>query len=1199
MNCQQIETLLVPQLDGELAPDESAEVTAHLEGCADCRARLAFLQQSAAWLDSALGYEIVAEVSKTPVHTPEIPRSTPMKSTHRFAIAASLLLMVAGTLMVLLRQRSDEPPVVAWVGSSDRKKGAKQTAQSEKDLKEYMEWRAKNRQGPVILEVEKGMKSAIRPRGGTPGVSINAENSPRQVSPPASKRPARDPSEREPNKTTDNEEFQERDERKDDDGDRGGGGGDGRDAIMRRIGGERSGKKQADKPKAWKTWKRSLLVPNTSKLMVGNKESLPLKAMQIAVKIDAFRARVLIDFYFHNNRAQQLEGTFKLRLPNGASPYFLAFGETVWKSAKPEIASTGEVSLAGDAPSQILARRKTSWLAPKVARMVAKQKAADAYDRTVKGQVDPALMEWSGAGVFSARIFPIAANKLYRVVIGYDVDLISIGQAREFRLDLPEGLPRLAIDLGVAQPRGTTVTVKPKGLKHETADRIWYRFDDPDIRSIQVRLTGPSAPLLIGLDKQTSDYFAARFEPKLPQDKGSGGAARAVFMLDTSLSGNPVRFNVWLKILEALIERNRGTMKQFALLCFNVEAFWYKDGFIDNTPANLKALKKWCRRLALEGATNLRPALAEAVRPSWLKVKTAPAPHDLFLLSDGAVTWGDGDAHQLGRVLRSGFAGPLFAYTTGFSGTDTRMLTQLTRVSQGAVFSVTGESEIAKVATAHSKRPWRLVRIGLAGCKDLLLAGRPRNIFPGQRLLLVGRGTPKKNAVVELRVRRGNVARTLRIQLAAPLRSELTPRVYGQVAVNELETLGRATVKLSVPYARHFRVTGKSCSLLMLESKADYKRFKIKPEMDAFVVSKSPAVKAIGQAVDTVGDELGNAKKNFLAYLKRLEGGNRPKVVLDQAFHTALETLPESAFVVSAKRLSCKQRTWKGIPGNLTEQLASRKLDYDAITAESDRRLLKYGKHDALKALSSLVENRPGDLVLARDVCLQAMEWELGGQAFHTLRRVARARPWEPMTYHAMATCLTQIKQTELAMAYYEIGLAGNWDDRYGAFRRILGLEYLNLLRKISRGEVESRLADYAKARISAIARMFPLKSADLVITITWNTDSTDIDLHVVEPTGERCYYSHRKTRIGGELTQDVTQGYGPEMYVLKKAMPGNYSVQAKFYRGNRNRASARTKVYATIYRHWGTPEETVTHKVIVLRKVSKMYELMRQLTFK
>ncbi|CAF1336335.1 unnamed protein product, partial [Rotaria sordida] len=32
---------------------------------------------------------------------------------------------------------------------------------------------------------------------------------------------------------------------------------------------------------------------------------------------------------------------------------------------------------------------------------------------------------------------------------------------------------------------------------------------------------------------------------------------------------------------------------------------------------------------------------------------------------------------------------------------------------------------------------------------------------------------------------------------------------------------------------------------------------------------------------------------------------------------------------------------------------------------------------------------------------------------------------------------------------------------------------------------------------------------------MTWNTNDTDVDLQVIEPTGEACYYSHKNTAIG------------------------------------------------------------------------------------
>src|SRR5437762_1476828 len=74
------------------------------------------------------------------------------------------------------------------------------------------------------------------------------------------------------------------------------------------------------------TWHRSQIAPNATRLMVGDREELPLRSMQAKVTIDGFRARVLIDYLFENNLGRQLEGTFQLRLPEEASPYFFAFG---------------------------------------------------------------------------------------------------------------------------------------------------------------------------------------------------------------------------------------------------------------------------------------------------------------------------------------------------------------------------------------------------------------------------------------------------------------------------------------------------------------------------------------------------------------------------------------------------------------------------------------------------------------------------------------------------------------------------------------------------------------------------------------------------------------------------------------------------------------------------------------------------------
>jgi len=95
--------------------------------------------------------------------------------------------------------------------------------------------------------------------------------------------------------------------------------------------------------------------------------------------------------------------------------------------------------------------------------------------------------------------------------------------------------------------------------------------------------------------------------------------------------------------------------------------------------------------------------------------------------------------------------------------------------------------------------------------------------------------------------------------------------------------------------------------------------------------------------------------------------------------------------------------------------------------------------------------------------------------------------------------------------------------------------------------------------------------ATDLQILLVWDTEGTDLDLHVTEPSGEECYYGNRQTLSGGRLEVDDTDGYGPEVYVLPHAPLGEYRL-AVAYRdsGRGGQTNARVEV---ILRE-GTPFE-------------------------
>jgi hypothetical protein len=350
----------------------------------------------------------------------------------------------------------------------------------------------------------------------------------------------------------------------------------------------------------------------------------------------------------------------------------------------------------------------------------------------------------------------------------------------------------------------------------------------------------------------------------------------------------------------------------------------------------------------------------------------------------------------------------------------------------------------------------------------------------------------------------------------------------------------------------------------------------------------------VAEALAQVAGALGNPKLAFLRWLDGL--AKTPGVTFKDlsGLRAWIERMPEASFRVEAPPLASKRRDRAAIPAAVQQALAKHDLDYDAISAEAERRRQSLGPADALRALSSLVEENPGDAVLARDVGISAMTWGLPADAYHLFRRVAAARPYEPQTYRGLAQALVRLGHTDLAMAYFEVGLAGQWDQRFGDFHRILGVEYLELLRRTVNGQTKTSVPELVAQRLSTVGSAIQLGRADMVVMITWNTDATDVDLHVIEPSGEECYYGHRETRSGGQITADVTQGYGPEMFVLPSAPPGRYVIRAKYYASDRNRASARTKVHAVIIQDYGTGRQRMTDKVVTLEYNKDMHELLQ-----
>lgn len=124
-----------------------------------------------------------------------------------------------------------------------------------------------------------------------------------------------------------------------------------------------------------------------------------------------------------------------------------------------------------------------------------------------------------------------------------------------------------------------------------------------------------------------------------------------------------------------------------------------------------------------------------------------------------------------------------------------------------------------------------------------------------------------------------------------------------------------------------------------------------------------------------------------------------------------------------------------------------------------------------------------------------------------------------------------------------------------------------------------------ASDRVSFFAKV---SRRDIKVVLTWDTE-TDVDLWVIDPKGEKCYYAARATKNGGNLDVDITTGFGPETFTMAKALPGTYTVQVQYYSSN-SAPATRVEVYLVLYE--GTPSEERKQFSFVMTKEHQIYHL-------
>lgn len=241
-----------------------------------------------------------------------------------------------------------------------------------------------------------------------------------------------------------------------------------------------------------------------------------------------------------------------------------------------------------------------------------------------------------------------------------------------------------------------------------------------------------------------------------------------------------------------------------------------------------------------------------------------------------------------------------------------------------------------------------------------------------------------------------------------------------------------------------------------------------------------------------------------------------------------------------------------------------------AITILTNLMEIELNNHELMKALAYKLE--------------YFNQFELATIVYEKIRDL---RPEEPQSYR------------DLALAYESTGrIQESYDLLYSIYngdllvkdpeQRFDGIEqivYVELCRLVNKYERKLKLPKKDRDRFNKIP-------VDIRIVIDWNHNDTDIDLWVVDPRDEKAFFKNAETYIGGRISEDMTEGYGPEEFMLKNAIKGKYQVLIDYYSDSVQKISGPTILKVTLFTNYGKSNEKKVVKILRLGQEEEELEV-------
>ncbi|MEP6835148.1 MAG: VIT domain-containing protein, partial [Gemmatimonas sp.] len=369
------------------------------------------------------------------------------------------------------------------------------------------------------------------------------------------------------------------------------------------------------------------------------------------------------------------------------------------------------------------------------------------YERIVREQRDPALVEWMGAGMLRARIFPFNSGEKRSIAVRYQQVAPREGDALrvEFRrpdADSDRSRNTLEFELpvsGYGEPYSPTHDVS---VRREGNHRI-----------VELRGNARDVVLLVPVPRSSAASIGVLTHAAGPSEKfalvtiappasGTPTASRDVtFVLDVSgsMSGGKLAQAkaAGRQLLNTLTADDR-----FRLVDFSTDVHAFRDNFVPATRANISAAQDYLDNLKAEGSTNISGALQDALEAA--RRQSTERLSLMLFVTDGEPTVGLRNPIAITDSVRA-WRGRVRLFTFGLGAdVNSSLVEQLALEGRGLAHFVRPDESVERMVGLVASRLQRPVvtEIRVEGEGVRLLQqypAAPTDLYAGQELVLLTR----------------------------------------------------------------------------------------------------------------------------------------------------------------------------------------------------------------------------------------------------------------------------------------------------------------------------------------------------------------------------------------------------------------------------------------------------------------------------